>query len=163
LGKVGERNFLGFVFVNVLLNKSCVYNNVNNMETGTKYKEELKADLNKFMEVIKSMKDFHRVEFIILHGSSAEGRVMEGSDIDVCIYYLGSEEEQSRFRLKLLEKLPSKFDVQIFQQLPLYVKKEVLKGKDLYVRHREFMYDTALQSIREYDSFQPHLMEYIKD
>ncbi|MEA1924493.1 MAG: nucleotidyltransferase domain-containing protein [Candidatus Altiarchaeota archaeon] len=113
------------------------------------------------MGVVESMDDFGRVEFILVYGSSAEGRAVEGSDIDFCVYYVGSEEEQSRFRMRLLGGLPSNFDVQIFQRLPLYVRKEVLRGKEVYVRDREFMYDVALQSIREYDLFRPYLMDYV--
>lgn len=123
---------------------------------------ETNQEISKFMEVVRSMKDFDRVEFILLYGSAAEGRAIKGSDIDLCIYYRGTKENQSRFRLRLLEKLSPNFDVQIFQQLPLYVRKEVLKGRDIYVRDREFMYDVALQNIREYDFFRPHLMDYVQ-
>ncbi|ODS42235.1 MAG: hypothetical protein MSIBF_02550, partial [Candidatus Altiarchaeales archaeon IMC4] len=103
-------------------------------------------EISKLMKVMQSMEDFDMVEFVLLHGSSAEGRATENSDIDVCVYFKGNSEEQSRFRLRLLEKLPSDIDVQIFQQLPLYVRKEVLKGREIYVHDREFTYDLALQN-----------------
>lgn len=123
---------------------------------------ERNQEIDKFMNAIRSMKDFGRVGFIVLYGSSAEKRAITGSDIDICVYYNGSKAEQLRFRQRLLERLPSNFDIQIFQQLPLYVRKEVLRGRDIYSRDKKFMYEIALQNIREYDSFKPHLMDYIE-
>ncbi len=88
-----------------------------------------------------------RVEFVIFHSSRAIGRGLKSSDIDLCIYYKGTVEEMSKFRLKLLSRLPSHVDVQIFQQLPLYVRKEVLKGRVLYAKDRKFLYEVALKTI----------------
>ena len=97
---------------------------------------------------------------MIFHGSRAIGG-LKSSDIDLCIYYKGTVEEMSKFRLKLLSRLPSHVDVQIFQQLPLYVRKEVLKGRVLYAKDRKFLYDVALRTIRDFEAFKPHFYDYI--
>ena len=118
-------------------------------------------ELANILGVIRSMEEFDRVEFVIFHGSRALGRGLKTSDIDLCIYYRGREEEMSRFRLKLLSRLPSYVDVQIFQQLPLYVRKEVLKGKVLYAKDRKFLYEVALKTIRNFEAFKPRFHGYI--
>jgi len=119
--------------------------------------------LDRFLKIIKSMKEFKRVEFVILYGSVAREREMKSSDIDICIYYRAKkEEEMSRFRLKLLSELcRDEYDVQIFQQVPLYMRKEILKGQVLYAREREFLYKIALEAIKDFESFKPRFYDYI--
>jgi len=122
---------------------------------------ELERRLSKFMETIKSLKGFDRVEFILFHGSVAEGRGLPESDLDFCVYYNGNSKEQSDFRYMVLGKVSQDYDLQIFQELPLYVRVEALKGRVLYARNKLFLYDTALNTVREYESFRPHLLEYV--
>jgi len=43
--------------------------------------------IEKGLEKIENLKGFEEVQFIILYGSAAEGRVNRESDIDLCIYY----------------------------------------------------------------------------
>lgn len=105
---------------------------------------------------------FEKVEFIILYGSAAEERMRKESDIDLCIYYDGSVDEASRFRFKVLSELfEDIYDIQIFQQLPLYVRVEVLKGKVIYCRNKKFLYDVAIQTIKEFEDFKPRFYDYI--
>lgn len=74
--------------------------------------------MDKVLKTIKDVEGFEKVRFIILFGSAAEGRMVEGSDIDLCVYYDGSPEEASRFRLNVLSELfEDVCDVHIFQQL----------------------------------------------
>jgi hypothetical protein len=113
------------------------------------------------LKTVKSIREFDRVEFVILHGSRAFGKGLETSDLDLCIYYRGTPEEMSRFRLKLLSKLPSYVDVQIFQQLPLYVRKEVLKGKVLFAKDKKFLYEVALKTVKDFEAFKPRFYDYI--
>jgi hypothetical protein len=117
--------------------------------------------LDRFMNVLSSQKDFNRVEFVILYGSVAEGRALKKSDIDLCIYYAGNRKQQSDFRERLLRLLPSRFDIQIFQEIPLYVRKNVLRGKEVYAKDSRFMYDTLTDTIKDYESFRPKLMQYV--
>jgi len=110
---------------------------------------------------IRKVKGFEHVQFIILHGSSAEGRMTTSSDIDLCIYYDGDLDEAARFRHKVLSLLPgSVFDIQIFQQLPLYVRVEALKGIPVYIRDTRFLYDRATDTIRDFDDFKHRLYDY---
>ncbi len=84
------------------------------------------------------------------------------SDIDLCIDIdAETDYEGSKFRLKVLSELPDFFDVQIFSQLPLYVKKEVLKGKVIYCRDEEYLYETAISTIKEFEDFKYRYYDYI--
>jgi len=70
------------------------------------------------------------VRFIILYGSTCEGRMKEDSDIDISVYY--DDADTSEFRLKVLSDLfDDVYDIKIFQQLPLPIRMQVLKGKVL--------------------------------
>lgn len=111
---------------------------------------------------LKTIEGFEKVRFIILYGSAAEGTVRENSDIDLCIDYdAKTDYERSIFRLKVLSELPDFFDIQIFDQLPLYVKKEVLKGKVVFCRDEEYLYEIALSTIREFEDFKYRFYDYI--
>ncbi len=114
------------------------------------------------LEKIENLKGFEEVQFIILYGSAAEGRMNRESDIDLCIYYDGSPEEASRFRFNVLSELCDDiYDVPIYQQLPLYVKVEVLKGTVLYYKETKFLYEIANDTIRDFDAFKRRFYDYI--
>ena len=114
------------------------------------------------LNTIRTLDGFEHVRFIILYGSVAEGRATETSDIDLCIYYDGTREEGGEFRfLALSELCDDLYDIQIFGNLPLYVQKEVLRGRVLYCPDERFLYDTALQTIRDYDDFKHRLDDYL--
>jgi len=111
---------------------------------------------------LSAIEGFDRVRFIVLYGSLAEGRAMADSDVDLCIYYDASPEESSTFRFRALSELCSdRYDVQIFEQLPLYIRMDVLKGRVLYCPDERFLYDIALETIREFDDFKHRLYDYI--
>lgn len=121
-------------------------------------------DSGEILKKIKKVEGFEKVEFIILYGSAAKGQMVEGSDIDICIYYDGSPEELSRFRFKVLSELfDDIYDVQIFQQLPLYVRVEVLKGKVIYCKDKWFLYEAALETIKDFEEFKHRFYDYIGD
>lgn len=126
-----------------------------------KISREVEGKIEKFLRVIRSMEDFSRVKFIMLYGSAAVGKEAKFSDVDLCLYYLADKpEDMSRFRLKLLSKLPEGFDVHVFQQLPPYVKREVLKGKLVY-GDRKFVSEVAYRTIKDYEAFKPRYYDYI--
>jgi predicted nucleotidyltransferase len=122
---------------------------------------DVKKEIRKFLSIVRKFKEFKRVKFIILFGSAAEGKLTEGSDIDICIYFDGSKIEGERFRLKLLSELPDYFDVQIFNSLPIFVRKEVLKGKLIYIADRKFTYETFYRTLEEFEDFKKYLYDYI--
>ena len=118
--------------------------------------------INKALQVIRDRGDFGKVCFIILYGSSVEGRFGEDSDIDLCIYYNGSVDEASNYRLEVLSELLNDiYDIQIFNHLPLYIRKDVLKGRVLYNRDRYFLHDTAYRIIKEFEDFKKYFYDYI--
>ena len=124
--------------------------------------DEIDKILNSAVERLKGIQGFEKVRFIILYGSAAEGKTRETSDIDLCVDIdAKTDYERSKFRLSALSELPDYFDIQIFEQLPLYVKKEVLKGKVIYCRDEEYLYKTALSTIKEFEDFKYRFYDYI--
>ncbi|KUK04258.1 MAG: uncharacterized protein PWP01_644 [Methanosarcinales archaeon] len=122
----------------------------------------IQKKLAEVTEKIKNIEGFEKVAFIILYGSAAEGRMTEGSDIDLCIYYDGAPEEASRFRFKVLSELfDDRYDVHIFQQLPIYVRVEVLRGKVIYCKNKRFLYDVAIETIKDFERFKHRFYDYI--
>lgn len=114
------------------------------------------------VEKLKNLNGFEKMRFIILYGSAAEGTTRESSDIDLCIDIDAENDyERSKFRLRVLSELPDVFDVQIFGQLPVYVKKEVLKGKVIFCRDEEHLYEVAISTIKEFDDFKYQYYDYI--
>jgi uncharacterized protein len=115
--------------------------------------------LKDFMEKLKGASDFHRVKFVILFGSRAEGRARKDSDYDLAVYYEGNKDERFNFRLSVSED--EKFDVHVFQDLPLYVRKEVLQGKVIYAEKLSFVYDVAYETIKAFEDFKKYYYDYI--
>jgi uncharacterized protein len=88
------------------------------------------------------------------------GRMKEDSDIDISVYYDGSD--ASEFRLKVLSDLfDDVYDIKIFQQLPLPLRMQVLKGKVLYEDDTSFMYDKAYETIKEFEDFKRGYYDYL--
>ena len=117
--------------------------------------------IKELLEKIKNTQDFDKIKFIILYGSVAEGKERTDSDIDICVYYDGKDEEAFNFRFRILSEFDEKYDIKIFQHLPLYVKIEVLKGKVIYCKDKKFLYEIAMQTIREFDEFKHRFYDYI--
>lgn len=111
---------------------------------------------------LSAVPGFHNVRFILLYGSTAEGRSNSGSDIDLAVYYEGPPDEASLFRYHALMALDdSRYDLWIFQQLPLYIRVRALRGKILYCPDLPFLYEVAYGTIRDYDAFKHRLFDYI--
>ncbi|PKP57000.1 MAG: nucleotidyltransferase domain-containing protein [Candidatus Altiarchaeales archaeon HGW-Altiarchaeales-2] len=118
--------------------------------------------IEKALEKIKGINGFEYVKFIMLYGSAAKGQTREHSDIDISIYYDRNNEECSRFRFSVLSELFDEYyDVHIFQQLPLYVRADVLKGNILYCQDKNFLYDTSIVTIKDFEAFKHRLYDYI--
>ena len=124
--------------------------------------DEIVRIANNAIDKLKNIQGFEKVKFIILFGSASEGTDRENSDIDLCIDIdTDIDIESSRFRLRALSELPDFFDVQIFSHLPVYVKKEVLKGKVIFCRDEEYLYEKALSTIKEFEDFKYRFYDYI--
>ena len=117
--------------------------------------------------VLRKLKDisyiqgFEKVQFIIFYGSASCGEATTDSDLDICIYFESTNDKASRFRFDVLSQIgDDRLDIQIFQQLPLYVRVQVLKGVVLFYRDLPFVYETALLTIKEFESFKHRLYDY---
>ena len=122
----------------------------------------MKNKTNLFMKRLKEMSDFNRVKFVILYGSYSNEEQNKLSDIDFAVYYEGDDRERFKFRIKILSKLPDDFDVQVFQDLPLFVRMGVLKGKIIYSKNLDFVYDKVYETIKDFENFKRGYFDYIE-
>ena len=124
-------------------------------------KKEIKRAIDTFLVKMRRTEYFSKIEFIILYGSYLGDYHYDDSDIDICIYIQEDERNLAEIRLNLLKKFEDKFDIQIFQLLPIYIQIEVLKGKVLYMRDENMIYEIAYETIEEYEEFSPLYKDYI--
>ena len=111
---------------------------------------------------IMALPGSENVEFIFLYGSAAIGKSHSGSDIDLCIYYSGTDQEAYKFLLNAMSTIESNiFDIKLFRQLPLYIRIDVLKGRLLYSKDISRVYEIAYDTIKDYDEFEPRFFDYI--
>lgn len=123
---------------------------------------EIEKIIDKLLKELRNTKNFPRIEFIILYGSYLNEYHFDDSDIDLCIYIEDDDERKlAKIRLNLLKKFDDKLDIQMFQLLPMYVQIEVLRGKVLYVRDENILYEIANETIEEYEEFYPFYKDYI--
>lgn len=120
---------------------------------------ELKLIKQKLLELDKQKK----IKFIIFFGSASKGKSTPLSDIDVAVFYDGNSNERFNFRLKACGYLCNKVDVQIFQDLPLVIRKEALNGRILYFKNYQFVFDKAMEIIKEFSTFEKYYNEYFKN
>jgi len=123
--------------------------------------KEINHLVKDFLEQLRDTEYFSKIEFIILYGSSLGLYRLDDSDIDICLYIDDEKKNLSIIRLELLKKINDNFDIQMFQLLPLYVQIEVLKGKILYVKDEDRIYEIANETIDEYEEFYPFYLDYI--
>ena len=114
-----------------------------------------------FLGHLEQTKFFSKIEFVILYGYSLSSYHLDDSDIDLCLYIDGEKKTLSNIRLELLKIFNENLDIQIFQLLPLYIQIEVLKGKVLYVKDEDKIYEIANETIDEFEEFYPFYLEYI--
>ncbi len=122
---------------------------------------KMQAEIERVVDNITKVDTEHRVEFIVLYGSSVKKKHGGLSDVDLAVYYQGSREERFRFRMKVLGRSSDRFDIQMFQDLPLYIRKDIVSnGKPLYYKDYEMISHEYLRTIREYGYFEKHLNYY---
>lgn len=123
---------------------------------------ELEGIICETIEKIKALPGSEKIEFIYLYGSVAHGKSHAGSDIDICIYHGGTEQEAYQFLLSAISTIDSNIlDIKLFGQLPLYIRIDVFKGKLLYSKDDSKVYEIAYDTIKEYDEFEPRFFDYI--
>jgi predicted nucleotidyltransferase len=119
-------------------------------------------NVNEIASRLEKVQGIHNVRFILLYGSTAEGRNTAESDIDLAVYYEGPPEEAALFRYHALQALDDpRYDLWIFRQLPLYIRIRALRGKVLYCPDIPFLYTVAYDTIQDYDAYKHRLFDYI--
>jgi predicted nucleotidyltransferase len=93
----------------------------------------MEKELEKIANELKKEKF---VEAIILFGSFAKGKATPISDIDVCV--IDNQKFPKKVRRKAYAYSSEKVNISLFSELPLYIKHEVLKGKPMFIRHKNF-------------------------
>ncbi len=119
----------------------------------------MEKDVKVFMQKLREIKGFSNVKFIFLYGSQITGKANKMSDYDFAVYYEGNEKE--RFNFLIDANFSDKFDVKIFQDLPLFIRKEVLRGRVVYVKNREFLYEIVYKTIKDFEFFKRYYYDYI--
>jgi len=97
------------------------------------------------------------VRFVYLFGSYTENPET-ARDIDVCLSV--DTEDSQNIEYKLKGRVPEDIDISIFENLPLQVKNQVFSGELLYSRD-DSVYDTAFETFRDYERFEPFYKEAI--
>jgi predicted nucleotidyltransferase len=106
---------------------------------------------NVFEAVNSAGIDREDVKFVYLFGSYEED-TETARDIDVAISLDVENTAEAGYKLK--GRVPDKVDLSVFENLPLQIRKEVFKGKLLYARDKS-VYDTAYQTLKDYEWFKP--------
>lgn len=110
----------------------------------------------KLMAVLKKSGHFNRLSFAYIFGSQVEGKASRRSDIDICLYYdIKNLETLKKLLFRIRGRMPERYDISMFQLLPLRVKKEIFKGRPVFLKGRKLPYDIAFTVFREYEEFAP--------
>ncbi len=120
-------------------------------------------DISRIVEKIVKLDTKRKVKFIVLFGSVVRGEQTPLSDVDVAVYYGGTADERFNFRRCCLGSFPDQIDVQIFQDLPLAVRNEVIKGKVVYSRGFQFVFDEFMKVIKEFRSFEKYYTRALEE
>lgn len=118
---------------------------------------------NNIKSIVKTIKKIggKQIGFIIQYGSTVTGEQTPLSDIDIAVYYHGTEKQRFEFIITVLGSVDDQFDIHIFQDLPLYIQQEVIsKGKLLYQRDFETTFDIFMRTIQRFSDFKPLLDIY---
>ena len=119
-----------------------------------------KENVSSIVNLIKKIGG-EKIKFVILYGSTVEGKQTPLSDVDIAVYYEGSKKERFKFRMEVLGSVNDKFDIQTFQDLPLYIRKEIIShGKILYQKSHSEIFDIFIKTIKSFGDFKPRLDIY---
>jgi len=115
------------------------------------------------MRKLKNAKYFDKLIFIYIFGSQVKGNARKNSDIDICLFY-NIKDKRKLHKLELYIKglFPENFDISFFQFLPLPVKKEIFRGKLIYTKNEDFVYDVAFKTFEDFEEFKPRYLYYIR-
>ena len=115
--------------------------------------------MEKIGKLIEKAKKDKNVIAVALYGSSLKGK---GRDIDICLYLDKKYNNlfMSKKRLDYLKYF--NYDIQVFQQLPIYIRKRILKGKILYSKNEDRLYEIAYDTRKEFNYFEKYYNDYLE-
>lgn len=117
------------------------------------HKGNVEFDVKQLADIIKSR--YKDVSFCLLFGSAADGRVAEGSDVDLAFYL--SEPTSLDFYSSIAETVDEvipgvRCDIGILNRTEPVFRFEALKGKLLFARDMEQYASFFSLTCREYES-----------
>lgn len=107
--------------------------------------------------LVKKLKKIKAVKAVYLFGSYAIGKPRSFSDIDICVI---AQRISKSEKAKIASLGSRKVQVSFFDDLPIYIKFEVIKGKQLFVRDEEFLHKLTFRTLKEYYDFWPLLKRF---
>lgn len=116
-----------------------------------------KADQQLVEEVLVKIKKDNRIIGGILFGSSILSESYE--DIDITI--LTTETLSIKQKLSILTVMPDKIDLKFFEDLPLYIAKDAIKGKLLFNRNNERIFEIFVSTFQHWEDFKPQFELYL--
>jgi predicted nucleotidyltransferase len=117
--------------------------------------------MDRLKDIVKRARSDKDVLAVIVFGSYARNE--KHRDIDVCLVLDKDAEKKLMSGKRLSYVTGSDLDVHIFQQLPLFIRMRVIReGKPLYCRDMDMLYDTVLQTIRDFGYFKPVYDDYLE-
>lgn len=117
-------------------------------------------NIKEIIDILKKLDKGNNIQFIVLFGSKSKKKDNALSDIDIAVYYKGTEKERFSFRVKASGHLSDVVDLHIFQDISLPIQKEVISGKVLYSKDSQFTFDEFMRVIKEFDFFKKYYDEY---
>ena len=107
---------------------------------------------------VSTIKKEKELVAIYLFGSVAENNQNSLSDIDICFIGKFSEKQKK----EILRHFPEKYDVSFFDELPIWIKIRVFKGRALFIKDKNKLYDINFKTLNEYEDFKPIITKMVK-
>ena len=104
------------------------------------------------LELAEKLRNVEGILAVYLFGSYADGKVHDGSDIDICVIGRLGRKDKERI-LCIVES--DKYDLSFFSDLPIWIKIRVFRGRLLFARNKERVYEIYFRTLREYLDFKP--------
>ncbi len=112
---------------------------------------------------IKQLQDDPNILAMVLYGSAIKSN--NYNDIDIALIAFP---EQIPFidELKYMIEAKEEFDIHFLHELPVYIQKDAIKGKLLFYKDYQIIFDVFINIIREWDDFHKRyglFLEVIRD
>lgn len=105
-------------------------------------------EVEKILDAVEKDKN---VLAVIMFGSALGG---EGRDVDICLVADEGVGDLSTMLMYYSGRFCGKIDLSVFQMLPLYIRRNVLKGKILFCRDYEKLYNIVFATIKEFGFYE---------